>query len=239
MARIGVVLPITQISQGSGLALNEAIRQLLISYLNGPVAEAISLDARMPVQAEMEAKQKECDFVFYSAVGRRQRSSGFARFMKTATPVIGMIPGGGATTTAAGAAGAATTDTVMKTAADLSSNIKAKDEISVEFKLAAQGGATTKIANVLKAKAKTDGDQVLSTLLAEAANTICKRSPRNEDATTPAVNMKLMIVEDNPQMRQIIRAVVADLADIVTECADGEKRSRLIRGSSTAGTTGC
>lgn len=35
--------------------------------------------------------------------------------------------------------------------------------------------------------------------------------------------MKLMIVEDNPQMRQMIRAVVADLANIVTECADGRE----------------
>lgn len=173
VARIGVVLPITQISQDSGLAFNEAIRQLLISYLNGPAAEAIPLDARLPVQAEMEAKQKECDFVFYSAVGRRQRSSGFAKFMKTATPVVGMIPGGGATTTVAGAAGAATTtDRVLKTATDLSGDIKAKDEISIEFKLTAQGGPTPKLANVMKAKAKKDGDQVLSTLLAEAANAI-------------------------------------------------------------------
>jgi two-component system response regulator DegU len=33
--------------------------------------------------------------------------------------------------------------------------------------------------------------------------------------------MKILIVEDNPQMRQMIRAVVADLAEEVTECADG------------------
>jgi CheY-like chemotaxis protein len=37
------------------------------------------------------------------------------------------------------------------------------------------------------------------------------------------MNMKLLIVEDNPQMRQMIRAVVADLAEAVTECADGEE----------------
>ncbi|MGH9845768.1 MAG: hypothetical protein ACREEM_44245 [Blastocatellia bacterium] len=173
VVRIGVVLPITQISQDSGLAMNEAIRQVLISYLNGPAAEAIPLDARVPVQAEVEARQKECDFVFYSAVGRRQRSSSFAKFMKTATPVVGMIPGGGATTTAAGAVGTATTtDKVLKTATDLSGAVKAKDEISVEFKLTAQGGATPKLANVMKAKAKKDGDQVLSTLLAEAANAV-------------------------------------------------------------------
>jgi two-component system response regulator DegU len=33
--------------------------------------------------------------------------------------------------------------------------------------------------------------------------------------------MKILIVEDNPQMRQMIRAVVADLAEEVTECAEG------------------
>jgi CheY-like chemotaxis protein len=33
--------------------------------------------------------------------------------------------------------------------------------------------------------------------------------------------MKILIVEDNPQMRQVIGAVVADLAEAVTECADG------------------
>jgi CheY-like chemotaxis protein len=36
------------------------------------------------------------------------------------------------------------------------------------------------------------------------------------------MNMKLLIVEDNPQMRRMIRAVVTDLAEAVTECADGE-----------------
>lgn len=33
--------------------------------------------------------------------------------------------------------------------------------------------------------------------------------------------MKVLIVEDHPQMRQLIRAVIADLAEAVTECEDG------------------
>lgn len=33
--------------------------------------------------------------------------------------------------------------------------------------------------------------------------------------------MKVLIVEDHPPMRQLIRAVVSDLAEAVTECADG------------------
>ncbi len=35
--------------------------------------------------------------------------------------------------------------------------------------------------------------------------------------------MKLLIVEDNSQMRQMIRAVVSDLAETVAECADGDE----------------
>lgn len=35
--------------------------------------------------------------------------------------------------------------------------------------------------------------------------------------------MKLLIVEDNEQMRRMIRAVVADLANTVTECSDGDE----------------
>jgi hypothetical protein len=172
--RIGVVLPITQISPEASLALSEAIRQVLMSYLNGPVAEAIPLEARVPVQLEVEAKQKECDFVVYSAVGREQRSSSFAKIMKNATPVVGLIPGTGAATAAAGTAttAATTTDKVLKAATDLSGNIKAKDEVSVAFKLTAPGQATPKLNHTLKAKAKTDGDQVLSALLAEAANAV-------------------------------------------------------------------
>ncbi len=165
-----MVLPVTEMQNG-GPALNEAIRGLLISYLNGPAAEAIPLDGRIPVQVEVESKQKECDFIFYSVVTRRQRSSGLSTFLKSATPLIGMIPGGGAPATAAGAAGTATaTDQVLRTATDVSGAIKARDEVSVEFKLAAQGTVAPKAANVLKATARKDGDDVLSTLLAQAAN---------------------------------------------------------------------
>jgi len=38
-----------------------------------------------------------------------------------------------------------------------------------------------------------------------------------------AKNMKLLIVEDSPQMRRMIRAVVADLAEAIAECSDGDE----------------
>ena len=38
-----------------------------------------------------------------------------------------------------------------------------------------------------------------------------------------AVGMTLLIVDDNAQFRGLIKMVVADLADQVSECADGEE----------------
>ena len=37
------------------------------------------------------------------------------------------------------------------------------------------------------------------------------------------MGMKILIIEDNPQMRQMIRALVSDLAEDVTEWADGSE----------------
>ena len=37
------------------------------------------------------------------------------------------------------------------------------------------------------------------------------------------MKMKVLIVEDNPQMRSLIASVVADLAETLFECSDGEE----------------
>ncbi len=34
--------------------------------------------------------------------------------------------------------------------------------------------------------------------------------------------MTLLIVDDNPQMRRLIRSVIGDMAEIIAECCDGE-----------------
>jgi two-component system, OmpR family, response regulator MprA len=35
--------------------------------------------------------------------------------------------------------------------------------------------------------------------------------------------MKILIVDENPEMRQMIRRFIHDIADEIEECADGEK----------------
>lgn len=39
--------------------------------------------------------------------------------------------------------------------------------------------------------------------------------------------MNLLIVEDNPKMRRMIRSIVADLAERIDECADGSEALSL------------
>lgn len=38
-----------------------------------------------------------------------------------------------------------------------------------------------------------------------------------------AMNMKLLIVDDNAQMRQLIRCLLADMAESIIECSDGDE----------------
>lgn len=88
MIRLGLVAPITPLKQGGpGNEFSEAIRQSLAAYLNSPVSEVVPLEARVPVLAELEARQRECDFIFYSTVSERARSNDLAKLMAVAAPV--------------------------------------------------------------------------------------------------------------------------------------------------------
>jgi hypothetical protein len=86
--RLGLVAPITPLKQGGpGNEFSEAIRQSLAAYFNSPVSETVPLEARVPVLAELEARQKECDFILYSTVTERARSNDLAKLMAVAAPV--------------------------------------------------------------------------------------------------------------------------------------------------------
>lgn len=37
------------------------------------------------------------------------------------------------------------------------------------------------------------------------------------------ITMKLLIVDDNPQMRQMMRLILADVAEAIIECSDGDE----------------
>ncbi len=60
----------------------------------------------------------------------------------------------------------------MSTAGDLAINIKAKDEVTLEYKLLDANTQANAANGTIKAKARKDGEDVLSSLLEQAVNAV-------------------------------------------------------------------
>jgi hypothetical protein len=154
-------------SVGEGMNAQElaaAIKNTLAEYLKSPKIELVNIDAKLPSAIDAEAKEKECDYVIYAQVSHKKGSGGFGVFSKIA-PVIGsVIPGGNVAETAA--------STTVYTAASASANVKAKDEISLDVKLNQPGNSTPTLSKQAKAKAKSDGEDIISPLVEQIAQAI-------------------------------------------------------------------
>ena len=91
VVRIGIVTPRTPLGQNNPAAggdASEPVRQLFINYLNGPTIEIVAIEDRTPAQIGIEAKEKACDFVLYSAVAQKQKTGIFGSFIKIAVPLL-------------------------------------------------------------------------------------------------------------------------------------------------------
>ena len=172
--RIGVVSPNVQFGQVSTPAdASESMRSLFAKYLTGPTVEVVPLVAQLPIQADAEAAQKECAFVLYSSLTAQQKSSsGFGGFLKGASAMSNVIPIMGAGHGVAGAVASSAAGTVLSGAGGMASAVKAKSEVALDYKLFATGNATPVVAGTPKAKAKSDGDDVITPLVVQASTAI-------------------------------------------------------------------
>lgn len=152
VVRVGV--PMTEIGltgeNVNGAALAQAVRGALVSNLNNPTIEVVALEASGQQAVESEAQAKECDFVLYSTVAHKKGGGGgFGGFLKKSAAIAS-----GAISPTGTQGGAA-------------SSLKAKDELTLEYRL--QRGAEGVVANTIKAKAKSDGEDLISQLTGQAA----------------------------------------------------------------------
>jgi hypothetical protein len=163
--------------------LGALIRNAIVLLMSGPTVEITAIDARVPIQVQGELQQKQCDYVLYSSVLVKHSGGGFGKFMKAAGPVSGVIPvvgmaGGMAGIVAGQAAAAAAAQTAQQQAinqvAGVNQQIKNKDDVTVGYQLFAAGAdqTTPHLQNTLNGKAKSDGEDVLTPLLLQVANTI-------------------------------------------------------------------
>ena len=187
MIRIGVAPPDAQVGQGSNANADYStpIRNAMILLMNGPAVEVAALDSHVPLQLQAEAQQKQCDYVLYSSVVvKHAASGGFGRFAKMAAPIasmtpVGMMAHGVGSAVAASAASAAAQaaqqqamSQVMSQLQGFNGQIKSKDDVSVQYQLMAPGQSAPVLQNALQGKAKSDGEDVLTPLLQQTANTV-------------------------------------------------------------------
>jgi hypothetical protein len=163
--RIGIVLPRTQMSDNiSGAAAAEAVRNTFVGYLNGSSVEVVLLNARMAEQAMEEARQAQCDYVLSAGLTQKKGGGLFGK-------VVGGVAGAAASSIPyGGSAGEVAARTTLYTTASIATSIKAKDELTLDYKLqTVEGEPKTVATNTSKAKAKSDGEDVITPMIERAS----------------------------------------------------------------------
>ncbi len=182
--RIGIAPPDAQLGQGNnaGADYSTPIRNAEIALMSGPAIEIVGLDSHIPMQLQAEAQQKQCDYVMFSGVTvKHVQSGGFGKFMKMGSMAANMTPMGAmahgmggmvAAQAASQVASQMAQQQAMSQLAGFNGQIKSKDDVAVQYQLVATGQTTPLTQNSLQGKAKSDGEDVLTPLLTQAATDV-------------------------------------------------------------------
>ena len=171
-ACIAIVLPSAKGAAGDATAFATSLRELFVSYLTGPSLRAIALEARLASQAVEEARQKDCGHVLVTSIeSKRNDGSGWGRALGRAagTAVWYGVPYAGTAATAAARGAAVAGAHAITTMAETT---KAKDEVTLEYRIGTLEAALRAPARREKAKAKSDGEDLLTPLVEKASEAI-------------------------------------------------------------------
>jgi hypothetical protein len=152
-------------------AVATSVRSIFESYLTGPSLQSVLLDAKLASQASQEAKQKECTKILTVTVNRKAGSTGpskagaLARAAGTTAAYVPLPNYGSAVAVGAARGGA---DAV----ADVAYRTQAKDEITMTYKIVTADGATLMPLKSESAKAKSNGEDLLTPLIAKASEAV-------------------------------------------------------------------
>ncbi|MEQ1606870.1 MAG: hypothetical protein ABL999_18560 [Pyrinomonadaceae bacterium] len=163
IARPKVTTPDTKKDPESGSDIAIAVTNSLVESLKADGVEAVALNTDFP---ENECAERQCDYVFHSTVVQKRGGGGmFGKMVAMgAISVAGaFIPGIGGMV-ASTIASQVMSQTMMKTA-------KAKDEFSLDYKLAGMDRTVVTQASVKK-KTEKDGEDVLTPLILDASKSV-------------------------------------------------------------------
>lgn len=169
---IAVVVPAVKGGDGSAAEAGRVAQDLLVSYLNGPTLKVLRLEARLAAHGLEEARLKECGRVLLVTMTRKSTSGGGSRLGRivgqAGSTAAWHLPGGTAAAAAARTAAAATSRAVE----ELASGTRAKDELRIEWKLVAAANGRQAGSGSEKAKAESDGEDLLTPLVHKIAEAI-------------------------------------------------------------------
>ncbi|MBX3283420.1 MAG: hypothetical protein KF756_13215 [Acidobacteria bacterium] len=158
----------------SGIAANDlalAIANTLGTYLKGTKVELVILEAKLASAATAEAREKQCDLVLNATVSHKKGGGGFGGFGKMLGSVVSQTGIGHTGSVAGNIAGQMATTTIVS-AANLSGDVKSKDELTLDVQLLSLADNSSKLAKTFKVKAKSDGDDIISAIVEQAAQAI-------------------------------------------------------------------
>lgn len=170
--RIGVAVKTTSV--GEGITANElsaAVQNTLGQYLKGTKIEFVPLEAKLVTAQAGEAKEKECDYVLQVAAAHKKGGGGGFGFGKMLAQTVAQT-GIGHTGSVAGNMAGQVATTAIVSAGNLSDNVKNKDELTLDVKLQSTTDNSSPLIKQFKAKAKADGDDIISSIIEQAAQAI-------------------------------------------------------------------
>lgn len=172
---IALANPALEGMPGNASEVANGVRDLIASYLAGPSVKVVALDAKLPSLAAEEAQQKNCVPLLFVTVRRKSNSHGFLKSLGQAAGTSSWsLPGGGTAASATARAGAAGS---LQAASSIAQSTKAKDEVSLEYRLQSADGAVQFGPHTERRTAKTDGEDLLTPLVAQAAEAIVSQQP--------------------------------------------------------------
>ena len=167
---IALVTPAIQGVSGNASEAAAGLRDLIVSYLTGPSPKTVLIEAKLPSQAAEEAKQKDCGPLLFVTLTRKAASHGVLNAVgHAANATSWQLPGGGSVASSVARAGAAGG---LQAAASMAQSTKAKDEISLEYRLQAADGKVEFGPKTERRTAKADGEDLLTPTVAKAAEAI-------------------------------------------------------------------
>jgi hypothetical protein len=163
---LAVVLPSIQGVDGSATEVANGVRDLFISFLNGPALRTVVLEARLPAQAAIEARQKGCGQMLLTTMVRK-RDNG-----STLGGVLGQAAGTAAWHIPYGAAGSMARGAAIagaQAASTLASDTRRKDEVRLEYRVGTPDAVAAARPVSSKTKARADGEDLLTPLVERAS----------------------------------------------------------------------